>query len=70
MANKVVELIKRNVITAFVIVALPIIAALAVTLFVIVKGYHNGWGYGYAAILVALVVQYPYLKIADRYFFK
>jgi hypothetical protein len=69
MAGKIVEILKRNIVTAFVIVALPLMIALCFLAYMIQKSPQN-WGWGYVAILIALIVQYPYLKIADRYFFK
>jgi membrane protein DedA with SNARE-associated domain len=69
MAVKFVEILKQNVITAFVIVALPLVIALVFLGYMIIKGTMHGWGYGFVALIVAFVVQYPYLKIADKYFF-
>jgi hypothetical protein len=70
MANRLVEMLRRNVVTAFVVVGLPLVAAMALLGVMIWKGYANAWGYGYAALLVALVVEYPYLKLCDRFIFK
>jgi hypothetical protein len=70
MARRISEIFRRNVITAFIVVALPTIMALAVLGYALAKGDGRVMGYGFSAIIVALIVQYPYLKICDRYFFK
>ena len=70
MAAKLAEMLWHNVVTAFIIVALPLIIALGFLGYIILKGNVLLWGYGFIALLVAVIVQYPYCKIADRFFLK
>jgi hypothetical protein len=70
MASKVSEFIRRNVVSAFIVVTLPVIVALAALLYFIIRINFSSLWYAFAGLLVALVIEYPYLKFCDRYFFK
>ena len=70
MASKVAEIIKRNVVSALIVVTLPVLIALIILAYMVVKVNVQGLWYSFAGLLVALVIEYPYLKFCDRYFFK
>ena len=70
MSRKTLDLIRHNVITAFVITALPLLVALVFFGAVLFKVYAHLFSIAFIAVIVAIIIEYPYLKLCDRYIFK